>query len=157
MTHNDQSDEGSDLEPFTDEDSNTNTSFELKRKVRQPSTNGFHENGHSSSSTITGEKEKNSRLPKDEESWESFLGDSEEKSTILIRWPDGTRDTFTQPSDSQLKSLLLFIESNGYSSDNYEVVTNFPRKQIDTLQPDLSLKTVGLFPRETVFVHLKDN
>ena len=155
MTNNEQSDEGSDLETFTDEDSNTNNSFELKRKVRQTA----QENGISQSN---GEKEKNLShervpCPGDEATWESFLGESEEKSTILIRWPDGSRDNWCQPSDSQLKSLLLFIESNGFNLEHYEVVTNFPRKQIDSLVQESSLKTHGLFPRETVFVHLRDN
>ena len=36
-------------------------------------------------------------------------------------------------------------------------VINFPRKQIDSLVQESSLKTHGLFPRETVFVHLRDN
>ena len=93
----------------------------------------------------------------DDPSWETFLGDSDEKSTILIRWPDGSRDSWSQPSDTKLKALLLFIASNGYASECYEVVTNFPRKQIDSLPDDQTLKTVGLHPRETVFVQMKDN
>ena len=122
------------------------------------------QNGTSSTCSNGGEKEKhsssNGRLPHPEDadpSWESFLGESEEKSTILIRWPDGSRDSWSQPSDSQLKSLLMFIISNGYNSEAYEVVTNFPRRQIDGLQEDQTLKCLGLFPRETVFVQLKDN
>ena len=162
--HEDSENDDTDLETFTDEDSNTNTSFELKRKVRNDTVT---QNGNSSTETnhlngIAGEKEKsstNGRLPcpEDSDSWESFLGESEEKSTILIRWPDGGRDPWCQPSDSQLRSLLLFISSKGFSPGCYEVVTNFPRKQVDSLQSDLSLKECGLFPRETVFVQLKDN
>ena len=150
-----------DLETFTDEDSNTNTSFETRmRKVVNDSAT---QNGSSSPSQANGhggEREKsssNGRLPCSDDSWESFLGDSEEKSTILIRWPDSGRDPWCQPSDSQLRSLLLFISSKGFSPGCYEVVTNFPRKQVDSLQSDLSLKECGLFPRETVFVQLKDN
>ena len=161
--HEDSENEDTDLETFTD-DSNTfdNTSFEMKRKVKNDSVT---QNGNSSTTETNnhlngGEKEKsstNGRLPCPDDSWESFLGESEEKSTILIRWPDGGRDSWCQPSDSQLRSLLLFISSKGFSPGCYEVVTNFPRKQVDSLQTDLSLKECGLFPRETVFVQLKDN
>jgi len=161
LANNDDSDDGSDLETFTDEDSRTNESFELKRKVRQNGANHTTENGKTET---VGEKEKgstsNGRLPcpdDEDPSWETFLGQSEEKSTIMIRWPDGSRDSWSQSSDSQLRSLLLFIASNGYKTQCYEVVTNFPRKQIDTLQQDLTLKAVGLHPRETIFVQLKDN
>ena len=169
LAKNDDTDEGSDLETFTDEDSNTNTSFDLKRKIRvQNGASSTQQNGASSFAGINGEggeKEKNGtssngRLPSPEDkdpSWETFLGQSEEKSTLLIRWPDGSRDSWSQPADSQLRALLLFVASSGYSPHNYEVVTNFPRKQIDSLQPDLTLKCAGLFPRETVFVQLKDN
>jgi len=144
------SSDGSDLETFTDDD-NTNNSFELKRKVPTV-TNG--------KCSPEKEKSESKRIPsaQDEDpSWESFLGSSEEKSNILIRWPDGSRDSWAQPQDTKLRSLLLFISSKGYSQDNYEVVSNFPRRQIDCLDMDLSLKEASLFPRETVFVHLKDN
>ena len=60
------------------------------------------------------EKGERARLPsaQDEDpSWESFLGDSEEKSNILIRWPDGSRDSWAQPVDTKLRSLLLFIST----------------------------------------------
>ena len=52
---------------------------------------------------------------------------------------------------------MEFLSSQGFSQNHYEVVTNFPRRQIDCLDQELSLKEASLFPRETVFVHLKDN
>ena len=126
------------------------------------------------------EKGERARLPSAQDSdpsWESFLGSSEEKSQIMVRWPDGSRDNWSQPADTKLRSLLLFIStkvspdgnfeviritlkfllSQGFSQNHYEVVTNFPRRQIDCLDQELSLKEASLFPRETVFVHLKDN
>ena len=159
LTNRDDSDnDDTDLETFTDEDSNTPVKNNLVQQNGNSSVDTEqHNGGHG------GEKEKgasNGRLPcpgDSDPSWEKFLGESEEKSTILIRWPDGGRDPWCQPSDSQLRSLLLFISSKGFSPGCYEVVTNFPRKQVDSLQSDLSLKECGLFPRETVFVQLKDN
>ena len=52
---------------------------------------------------------------------------------------------------------MEFLSCQGFSQDQYEVVTNFPRRQIDSLDQELSLKDASLFPRETVFVHLRDN
>jgi len=144
------SSDGSDLETFTDDD-NTNNSFEIKRKVP---------NGTGGKCSPEKEKSESKRIPsaQDEDpSWESFLGVSEEKSNILIRWPDGSRDSWAQPVDTKVRSLLLFISSKGFSTEHYEVVTNFPRRQIDSVDKDLTLKDASLFPRETVFVHLKDN
>ena len=57
----------------------------------------------------------------------------------------------------QSDSQWSFLPSQGFNQKHYEVVTNFPRRQIDCLDQELSLKDASLFPRETVFVHLKDN
>ncbi len=60
------------------------------------------------------EKGERARLPswQDEDpSWESFLGHSQEAANILIRWPDGSRDSWAQPADTKLRSLLLFIST----------------------------------------------
>lgn len=90
------------------------------------------------------------------EKWEDFLGQESEKlSQLVIRFPDGKREQKSFPSDSQLKALLLYISSHGYNMNEYEVVTNFPRRNLNSLTASDSLSQVGLFPRETVFVQLK--
>jgi len=135
----------SDLETFSDEDSNLSP--------KKATSNG-------ASKDI--EKSKNgasARLPTpdaEDPSWESFLGRGPDTSTVLIRWPDGSRDPWSQPADSQLQALLKFIEFKGFSPENHEVVTNFPRRQLNTLDSTQTLKDAGIFPRETVFVQIKD-
>ena len=115
------SSDGSDLETFTDDD-NTNNSFEIKRKVPNGRYCWFSSNsamtcyypGTGGKCSPEKEKSESKRIPsaQDEDpSWESFLGVSEEKSNILIRWPDGSRDSWAQPVDTKVRSLLLFISS----------------------------------------------
>lgn len=150
------SDSGSDLETFTDEDSNParasngftkNGGKDVKNKLVK---NG---GGGGSNGAICKEDKSAERL-----GWENYLGEKGgEETTILIRWPDGQRSPWTQPSSSQLRALLLFIQEEGYDPTSYEVVTNFPRKLLSSLDCHQSLKQLGLHSRETVFVQQKDS
>eukprot|EP00092_Neocalanus_flemingeri_P015956 GFUD01017273.1.p1 GENE.GFUD01017273.1~~GFUD01017273.1.p1 ORF type:complete len:450 (-),score=171.83 GFUD01017273.1:167-1516(-) len=148
LANNGDSSDNSDLETFSDDDSNLSPKKRPSNGVSkdiEKSKNG--QNGHTD------------RLPTpedDDPSWESFLGSGPDSSTILIRWPDGSRDPWSQPADSKLQALLLFISFKGFSLENHEVVTNFPRRQVNALDTSQTLKEVGLYPRETVFVQVKD-
>jgi len=90
-------------------------------------------------------------------SWEDHLGPKDDPPTnILIRYPDGSRDPWNQPATSKLKALLEFISWKGFSLSDHEVVTNFPKRVLSQLDQNLTLKEHNLFPRETIFVQLKD-
>merc|ERR1719370_1514608 len=163
-------DSGSDLETFSDEDSNPTSDIRSPMKNGAGSKNGGvgvknktkgdekHKNGlngTNSEEAFKGEKEKGAEA---EESWRTHLGEEGSETTnILIRWPDGDREGWTQAATSKLAALLLYIEEKGYSVESHEVVTNFPRRVLHSLDSKATLKELGLFPRETVFVHLKDN
>jgi len=163
-------DSGSDLETFSDEDSNPTSDIRSPMKNGAGSKNGGvgvknktkgeekHKNGlngTNSEEALKGEKEKGAEA---EESWRTHLGEEGSETTnILIRWPDGDREGWTQAASSKLAALLLYIEEKGYSVESHEVVTNFPRRVLHSLDSKATLKELGLFPRETVFVHLKDN
>ena len=54
------------------------------------------------------------------------------------------------------QALTEFISEKGYPREVYEVVTNFPRRIITDLDMNLTMKEAKLFPRETVFVQIKD-
>jgi len=145
LANTEESSGDSDLETFSDDDSNLSpkkkTSNGVCKDIEKP------KNGHSG------------RLPTPDDedpSWETFLGTGSDCSTILIRWPDGSRDPWCQPADSQLQALLKYIEYKGFSPENHEVVTNFPRRQLNTLDSSQTFKDAGLYPRETVFVQIKD-
>jgi hypothetical protein len=47
------------------------------------------------------------------------------------------------------------VISEGFPLESHEIVTNFPRRVLSDLDKNQSLKDLGLFPRETIFVQLK--
>jgi hypothetical protein len=76
-------------------------------------------------------------------------------SDIILRFPDGKKEQISFPADSKLKALFLFISGRGYSLMEYDLVTNFPRRNVHEFDSESSLEAVGLFPRETVFIQHK--
>ncbi|XP_076370816.1 UBX domain-containing protein 7-like isoform X2 [Tachypleus tridentatus] len=90
------------------------------------------------------------------EQWEDFLGSSDDpESKIMLRFPTGERQQKQFPSSSQLQALVLYVAAQGFPRENYELVTNFPRRNLSELKPSETLKDIGLFPRETVFIQLR--
>ncbi|KAK8748208.1 hypothetical protein OTU49_016372 [Cherax quadricarinatus] len=91
-----------------------------------------------------------------EEEWKSYLGPSADpESKLLLRLPDGSKDIVSMPSSSKLLALVKYVGSKGFSNEQYELVTNFPRREISYMDFDVTLKDAGLFPQETVFVQAR--
>ncbi|KAG7170289.1 UBX domain-containing protein 7-like [Homarus americanus] len=91
-----------------------------------------------------------------EEGWKSYLGSpTDPESKLMLRLPDGSRDIVSMPSSSKLMALVKYVGSKGYSNDQYELVTNFPRREVSYLDFSLTLKEAGLFPQETVFIQAR--
>lgn len=44
------------------------------------------------------------------------------------------------------------VQKDGYPNERFELVTNFPRRKLTSLDFSTTLKSAGLFPQETVFV-----
>jgi len=44
------------------------------------------------------------------------------------------------------------VQKEGYPNERFELVTNFPRRKLSSLDFGTTLKCAGLFPQETVFV-----
>lgn len=87
------------------------------------------------------------------EGWEAFLGGNDDpKSELMIRFPDGSRRMMAFPCTSQLRALITFAACNGFLQETHELVTNFPRRNLSEVDPTMTLKDAGLFPKETVFV-----
>ncbi|XP_074601414.1 UBX domain-containing protein 7-like isoform X2 [Brevipalpus obovatus] len=111
-------------------------------------------NNHASSSI--GASSSSSSNSKASTSWESYLPSNSSKNVdMLIRYPDGKREKKSFPAEAPLKVLLLYISSKGFSMDEYEVVTCFPKINLNELREEQTLEASGLFPANTVFVHLK--
>ncbi|XP_046357533.1 UBX domain-containing protein 7-like [Haliotis rufescens] len=72
---------------------------------------------------------------------------------LLIRFPDGAKEHLNLPSTSTIKALLKFVVSKGIKSGDFELVTNFPRRQLHLLSPSTKLKDAGLQAKDTLFVH----
>lgn len=89
--------------------------------------------------------------------WEKYLGDTEEdvKSNVLLRFPDGNKKQLTLPASSKLKALVLYVALQGFESHKFELVTNFPRRQLSHLDATITLKEAGLYPQETIFVQAR--
>ncbi|XP_054712872.1 LOW QUALITY PROTEIN: UBX domain-containing protein 7-like [Uloborus diversus] len=89
-------------------------------------------------------------------SWKDFLGsDDDPKTELVLRFPDGKKEQITWPCSTKVKALMIFINELGYDNEKYELVTNFPRRNLCQLDQSKTLKEVDLFPREMVFVQLK--
>ena len=51
----------------------------------------------------------------DDEDWTKYLGsDDEEKSSIVIRFPDGTRESKELPCSSKFKAIIKYVVSKGF-------------------------------------------
>lgn len=59
------------------------------------------------------------------------------------------------PLDLPRQALLLYVSAHGYEMGDYDVVTNFPTRNLNSLNISDSLLALGLFPRETVYVQQK--
>ncbi|XP_028405810.1 UBX domain-containing protein 7-like isoform X2 [Dendronephthya gigantea] len=74
------------------------------------------------------------------------------KAYIMLRYPNGKRKLKTFSAEAAILDLMKYVQDQGFSSERYELVTNFPRKKLSYMNSGLSLKDAGLFPRETVFI-----
>jgi len=89
-------------------------------------------------------------------SWEDYLGDKGDPlSSIMIRFPDGNRVTKEIPCSSQFLAIVEFVKSEGFTLDEHEIVTNYPRRILTNLDTKQTLKELGLFPKEMVIVQQK--
>jgi len=71
---------------------------------------------------------------------------------IMVRFPNGSRTHMSLSAEASLKDLVLMVQKEGYPNERFELVTNFPRRKLSSLDFGTTLKCAGLFPQETVFV-----
>lgn len=50
---------------------------------------------------------------------------------------------------------MKYVSSKGYNSEEYELVTNFPRREISRMDFNTTLVDAGLFPQEAVFIQAR--
>lgn len=54
-----------------------------------------------------------------------------------------------------LQALFVFCSSKGFSQESYELVVNFPRRTLTSLDPGSTIKEARLHPQETIFVQAR--
>ncbi|KAL8589281.1 hypothetical protein ACOMHN_039924 [Nucella lapillus] len=88
--------------------------------------------------------------------WLKHFGDAADPTTILIvRFPDGKKEHLSLPCSSKLQALFVFCSSKGFAQDRYELVVNFPRRSLSSLDPGSTISQASLHPQETVFVQAR--
>ncbi|KAK3091347.1 hypothetical protein FSP39_019169 [Pinctada imbricata] len=73
-------------------------------------------------------------------------------SCLRFRMPDGTIKSRRFLASEPLKHVLYFITSEGFHTEDYKVLTTFPRRDISQLEEDRSLEELKLYPQETLIL-----
>ncbi|KJE93996.1 hypothetical protein CAOG_08808 [Capsaspora owczarzaki ATCC 30864] len=77
---------------------------------------------------------------------------SSDVATFRIRIPGGDPITRRFLGSTPIRTLINFIETQGLSEKDYRIVADRPRRIINEMTPDMSLKEAKLFPQETLHV-----
>ncbi|XP_066967339.1 UBX domain-containing protein 7 isoform X1 [Macrobrachium rosenbergii] len=137
-------------------DEKVKRTFEGERKLHVKTLRNYEENGTTNSNGDSEQTNSCWSSCSNESDWESYLGSSSDpESKLMLRLPDGSRDIVSMPCSSKLMALVKYVGSKGYSNEQYELVTNFPRKEISYMDFDITLKDAGLYPQETVFIQAR--
>ncbi|XP_021341953.1 UBX domain-containing protein 7-like isoform X2 [Mizuhopecten yessoensis] len=90
------------------------------------------------------------------EKYKSFLGkDDDPQTSLMIRFPDGKRQQWLTSCNSKLMALVLYVGSQGYPNERFELVTNFPKRKLSYMDFDITVKDAGLHPQESIFVQAR--
>ncbi|CAL9696235.1 unnamed protein product [Knipowitschia caucasica] len=80
----------------------------------------------------------------------------EQISKLRIRTPSGEFVERRFLGSCKLQVLFDFVASKGYPSDEFKLLTTFPRRNITQLDPSSTLVDAKLFPQETLFLEAKE-
>ncbi|KAK7889774.1 hypothetical protein WMY93_025334 [Mugilogobius chulae] len=81
---------------------------------------------------------------------------AEQISKLRIRTPSGEFVERRFLGSCKLQVLFDFVASKGYPSDEFKLLTTFPRRNITQLDPSSTLVEAKLFPQETLFLEAKE-
>ncbi|XP_076439934.1 FAS-associated factor 1-like [Babylonia areolata] len=87
-----------------------------------------------------------------EEPMESATG---EISRLRFRIPGGEQITRRFWAENTVQDVLNYLTSQGFHTEEYKVLTTFPRRDITQLDSSQDLKTAKLFPQETLILEEK--
>lgn len=96
------------------------------------------------------------RLETTDDDWKRHLGpEADPISSIVFRFPDGSKEQKTLPCSSTLMALVKYAASKGFTRDKFELMANFPKRLLLTMDSEMTLKDAGLFPHDTIFVQAR--
>lgn len=81
---------------------------------------------------------------------------AEQISKLRVRTPSGEFLERRFLGSCKLQVLFDFVASKGYPSDEFKLLTTFPRRNITQLDPGSTLLEAKLFPQETLFLEAKE-
>ncbi|CAG0879137.1 unnamed protein product [Darwinula stevensoni] len=125
---------------------------EKKPALRLLKGQSFEANDECSQNSLSSEI---SDVPCDEK-WKEYLGpETDVPSQLLLRLPDGKKKHVSMPNSSKLQAVIEYVGGLGFPSSSHELVLQFPRRLLLDMDPLQTLKTLGLFPSETIFIQQK--
>lgn len=69
---------------------------------------------------------------------------------IRVRLPNGEMLVRRFLMDTTLEALLNYLTVCGYPSDEYKALSSWPRRDLTTLDPEMTLEQLRLYPQETI-------
>ncbi|KAG5384073.1 hypothetical protein IGI04_035543 [Brassica rapa subsp. trilocularis] len=87
------------------------------------------------------------------------LGDEPEKgpdvTQVLVRFPNGERKGRRFESNTKIQTLYDYVDSLGVlETEEYSLITNFPRTVYGRDKESMSLKDAGLHPQASLFIEI---
>ena len=77
---------------------------------------------------------------------------------VAVRLPSGERKERRFNNTAKVQVLYDYVESlNSFESENFLLVSNFPRVEYGPDKVDLTLKDAGLHPRSSLFVQMQES
>ncbi|XP_069498321.1 FAS-associated factor 1 [Ambystoma mexicanum] len=77
-------------------------------------------------------------------------------SKLRIRTPSGEYFERRFLGSSKLQVVFDFVASKGYPSDEFKLLSTFPRRDVSQFDPNKSLMDLNLYPQETLFLEAKE-
>jgi len=91
-----------------------------------------------------------------DQDWEQHLGpETDLVSSIVFRYPDGNKEQKSFTSSSSILALCKYVAGKGFRPDKYELMANFPKRLLLSMDGGTTLKDAGLFPHDTIFVQAR--
>ncbi|KAJ6222127.1 hypothetical protein RDWZM_000672 [Blomia tropicalis] len=144
--------------PGGDAESVSSNHVEVEKEIVNDSEEMLLEAAINASLTdITGNGFDHQTQETSKEHWKNYLGsDLSPKIEVVIRYPDGARENAIFPSTSKMKALFLYVSEKGFNVEEYDLITNFPKKNLSNCNVNDTLENVGIHSRDTLYVQMKN-